>query len=112
MFEKCPDNPYIIVLSFYKNVILNLKETSVLSIQYLQLDSYILTNYFKDEKTKSYSLTNEPIYLMKYHLLKNVDEFLLIYDDYEDQNLGINNDITNEDGIILINERKLLNSNI
>ena len=49
---------------------------------------------------------------MKYHLLKNVDEFLLIYDDYEDQNLGINNDITNEDGIILINERKLLNSNI
>ena len=64
MFEKCPDNPYIIVLSFYKNVILNLKETSVLSIQYLQLDSYILTNYFKDEKTKAYLLTNEPINLI------------------------------------------------
>jgi len=50
MFEKCPDNPYIIALSFYKDVILNLKETSVLSIQYLHLDSYVLTNYFKDEK--------------------------------------------------------------
>ena len=39
MFEKCPDNPYIIALSFYKDVILNLKETSVLSIQYLHLYS-------------------------------------------------------------------------
>ena len=52
MFEKCHDNLYIIALSFYKDIILNLKEISALSIQYLQLDNYILTNYFKDEKQK------------------------------------------------------------
>ena len=78
-YDNEPNSSYVLALSFYKEIIKNLTENSALTIGYLQLDSYILTNYFIKNPMKCYSLSNEPLVLMKHHLLCSYDEFLLIY---------------------------------
>jgi len=110
-FEKISDNSYILALSFYKNIITNLKESSALTVGFSQLYGFVLTNYLIDEKTMTYSLTNEPLKLFKYHLLSNYDEFFLIYDHYLQNDSECDENIIRNDNIILINERKLFDSN-
>ena len=43
-FEKISDNSYILALSFYKNIITNLKESSALTVGFWQLYGFVLTN--------------------------------------------------------------------
>ena len=103
-----PSNSYLLALNFNKNIIQNLKENSALTIGYLQLDSYILTNYFIEDKMNSYSLSNEPLILMKYHLLINYDNFLFIYSE---SSSGANANQDNKNRVTSINERCLFDSN-
>ena len=52
-------------------------ESSRLFMGYLQLDSYILTNHLIKEE-KSYSLSIEPLFIIKNHLLQAYEGFFLI----------------------------------
>ena len=72
------NNSYYLALNFNKNVINSLREKSILSQGFLQLDGYILKNYCIEEGKKAYSLTNEPLVLMKQHLLSNYENFIFI----------------------------------
>ena len=102
-------NSYLLAIKFNKDVINNLTEISALTKGYIQIDSFILKNYFLEEIKKSYTFSNEPISLMKYHLLINYDNFIFI--NYKKQN---NNYITNAEydylnRITIINELGLFN---
>ena len=81
-FDEIEDEfSYKIAFNFNINVIKNLTETSALTQGFLQLDSYILTNYIlKNDNSyyKSYTLSNEPLVMMKNHLLSNYENFLFI----------------------------------
>ena len=81
-FDEIEDEfSYKIAFNFNINVIKNLTETSALTQGVLQLDSYILTNYIlKNDNSyyKSYTLSNEPLVMMKNHLLSNYENFLFI----------------------------------
>ena len=105
------NNSYALALLFNKNIIKNLKENSALTTGYLQLDSYILTNYFINEPNKIYSLSNEPLVLMKYHLLICYDEFLLIYNQPPKNGSKLHTFFNNKNRITLINERIIFDAN-
>ena len=110
-YKENTNNSYSLALLFNKNIIKNLKENSALTTGFLQLDSYILTNYFNNKPTKSYSLTNEPLVLMKYKLLISYDEFLLIYYQPSKKNSKIHASFDKKNRITLINERILFDAN-
>ena len=106
-----PENSYLLAYKFNIDIINNLTNKSALTKGYKQLDSFILKNYlivddqFKNEK--NYSFINEPISLMKYHLLINYENFLII-DKEEVKNKDkqrANQDCSNR--ITYINERDL-----
>ena len=65
-------NSYKLALNFNKNIINNLTESSALTQGFLQLDRFILKNYCINEDEKfSYTLSNEPLIMMKNHLLSS-----------------------------------------
>ena len=105
------NNSYALALLFNKNIIKNLKENSALTTGFLQLDSYILTNYFINKPMKTYSLSNEPLVLMKYHLLISYDDFLLIYYQPPKKNSKIHASFSTKNRITLINERIIFDAN-
>ena len=109
IFDNLDDNSsYKLALNFNINIIKNLTEKSALSQGFLQLDSYILKNYFIKE-SMSYSLCNEPLIMMKNHLLYNYEKFILII--YENPN-NLCNLKARQDGrnrITCINEKSLFN---
>ena len=76
------NNAYLLAYKFNIDVINNLTERSALTKGYKLLDSYILKNYLIDDDTirneKNFSLINEPLSLMKYHLLINYEKFIII----------------------------------
>ena len=109
METESSDNSYFLALSFNKNIIYNLKENSALTIGYIQLDSYIMTNYFIKDKYKTYSLSNEPIILMKYHLLLNYENFLFIYFESLPNGTNANSLFYKPNRITFINEGHLFN---
>ena len=63
------ENSYFIALNFNKEIIKNLTEKSKLTEEFIQLDVYILKNYFFKEANETYSLINESLIIMKQHLL-------------------------------------------
>ena len=113
-----PKNAYTLANEFNLNEINNLNEFSRLFLAYIQLDSYILYNHFKN--TKSYTFSMEPLYLTKLHLKSNYEEFFFTTRDksenYTYQALDEKITIINEknlfkkekydDGIIEITEDK------
>ena len=108
------NNSYLLAFKFNIDIIKNLNEKSALTRGYRQLDGYILQNYFiNDDKVradKTYSLLNEPISLMKYHLLINYENFIIINykNKYDNIKVKAMQDCSNR--ITFINEKILFNS--
>ena len=100
---------YKLAFNFNINIIKDLTEKSALTQGFLQLDSYILTNYFLDSTKKTYTLTNEPLIIMKNHLLSNYDNFLFIFyeNHYHDSIRKACQNIPNR--ITCINEKSIFN---
>ena len=74
--ENQDNDPYLLGYKFNIEELQNMDEFSRLFFAYLQLDSFILYNYFIEQSTYSFSL--EPLHIMKYHLIQNYDEFYFI----------------------------------
>ena len=105
------DNSYFLAFEFNKKVINNLTEESALTTGYIQINSYILNNYFLEESEKSYTFSNEPIPLMKYHLLMNYDNFIFINSKKPNKYFKINAEQDNLNRITFINELCLFGTN-
>ena len=71
------------------------------------MDSYILYNYSLN-KEKSYSLSIEPLFIVKHHLLENYDDFFFVEYYY---NKAFASHYLNE-RITVINEANLFNNDI
>ena len=69
-------SPYLVAYKFNVEEINNITESSRLFLAYLQMDSYILPNY-KINKQKSYSLSIEPLFVVRKHLLQGYENFFL-----------------------------------
>ena len=109
------NNAYLLAFKFNIDIINNLTEKSALTKGFKQLDSFILKNYIIFDESlrneKNFCLLNEPISLMKYHLLINYEKFLII-DNIElntNKKLRAYQDISNR--VTFINERYLFNCN-
>ena len=110
-----PDNSYLMAFKFNIDIIKNLTERSALTKGFKQLDSYILKNYnIKDDKTrneKNYSLINEPLSLMKYHLLINYENFIIIdYTNVYNDDKKVKALQDNSNRVTYINEKILFNT--
>ena len=104
--EKSP-----ILLAYKYNIeeIKNIMEISRLFIGYLQLDSYMLKNYLLNNHPASYSLSIEPLFIIKNHLLSGYENFILIEFSLEKHYAQSNRD----ERITIINSTKIFkNSNI
>ena len=67
-------SPYLMAYKYNIEEIQKTIESSRLFMGYLQLDSYILTNHLIKEE-KSYSLSIEPLFMIKNHLLQAYEGF-------------------------------------
>ena len=98
-----PNNPYNLANKFNIEEINNLNELSRLFLAYIQFDSFILFNYCINEFSYSFSLEN--LYMIKFHLKSNYEEFFFtsreISDKYTYQAV--------EEKITIINEKTLFN---
>ena len=74
---------------------------------FLQLDNFILKNYLTD--TLTYSLTIEPLILMKNHLLLDYENFLFINYEEPDISFEIKASQNSKNRITIINEKSLFN---
>ena len=105
-FSRLNNNsPYLLAKELNIKEIENLTEQSKFFLGYLQLDSYILTNYFF-KKEKSYSLSVEPFFILKKHLLNNYEDFFFI-DNNGDDNYARQ---TIDENLTIINEKKLFSN--
>ena len=77
-------SPYIMAKKFNLSEIENINEFSKLFSGYLQMDSYILYNYFDDVKSKSYSFSLEPIFITKNNLITNYEDFIISEENNDD----------------------------
>ena len=100
--ELSENSPYLVAKNFNIQEIVNMNEFSKLFLAYLQMDNYILTNLFYSNKS-SYSLSVEPLFILKHHLLETYKDFFLIEFDENDEFAShqIN------EGITVINEKNL-----
>ena len=76
-FELDNHSPYLVAYNFNVEEINNIKENSRLFMGYVQIDSYILTNHLL-QNNKSYSLSIEPLFIVRKHLLETYEGFFLI----------------------------------
>ena len=104
-------NSYYLALKFNRNIINRLTEKSLLTKGFLQLDGYILKNYFTKGEEVSYSLTNEPLILMKKHLLSNYENIVYIIYENPIGQLDRKASQDKKNNITLINEKTLFNIN-
>ena len=70
-------SPYLVAYNFNVDEINHIKENSRLFMGYIQIDSYILTNHLL-QNNKSYSLSIEPLFILRKHLLETYEGFFLI----------------------------------
>ncbi len=70
-------SPYLVAYNFNIDEINKINETSRLFMGYIQIDSYILVNHLIGN-SKSYSLSIEPLFMIKNHLLQSYEGFFLI----------------------------------
>ena len=96
-------SPYSLAYEFNLNEIRNIDEYSRLFLGYLQIDSYILNNYNISPKSRSYSFSIEPLFILKHHLLSKYEVFFLI--ERHDNDIMAWTDI--EMRITFINEENL-----
>ena len=107
--DNTDDNSYNLAYKFNIDVINNLTEKSALTQGFLQLDSYILKNYYLDEDM-TYSLSNEPIIMMKNHLLYNYENFILIINENSYKNSFKRAAQDKPNRITIINEKNLFDN--
>ena len=100
------NSPYVLASEFNKKEIKELEELSRYFAAYLQLDSFILKNYYIDEPSFSFSL--ELLFVMKYYLLSNYEDFIFTTTENSDEYAYMSelHDIT------VINEQNLFSKNI
>ena len=101
------DSPYLLAKDFNIKEITNINEKSRLFLAYLQMDSYILHNYSLN-KEKSYSLSIEPLFIVKHHLIENYDDFFFI-EYYSNKSFASH---YLKERITVINELNLFNNDI
>ncbi len=99
--EEKNDSAYLLAQKFILEEIDNLNEFSKLFQGYLQMDSYVLHN-FKINKS-SYSISIEPIFIVKQHLKSNYEGFFIL-EELNDNILGWTEPREN---ITIINEKYL-----
>ena len=106
--ELSQNSPYYLARELNKQEITNLKEFSRYFPAYLQLGSYIMFNYYKGEMSYTFSL--ELLFIMKYLLLSNYEDFAFTTSEKSDE-FSYNTEVEN---ITVINENnlfKLFNNN-
>ena len=105
-FSKLSKNsPYSLAKELNKQEIINMTEFSRFFPAYLQFDSYVSGNYFQKEESFSFSL--EPLFIMKYHLLSNYEDFIFTTKEVSDE-FAYQSEFEN---ITVINENNLFNYN-
>ena len=100
--EEKEDSAYLLAQNFIIEEIDNINEFSRLFIGYLQMDSIILYNYQISEN--SYSLSIEPLFIIKHHLKSNYEGFFLL-EETDDKILGWTE---KRENITIINEQYLI----
>ena len=95
------DSAYLLAHNFILQIIDNIQEFSKLFQDYLQMDSFILKNYKINEY--SYSLSIEPIFIVKHNLKSNYEGFFLL----EEINKNILGWSEPKENITIINEKYL-----
>lgn len=81
-------SPYLVAYQFNKEEINHISELSRLFMGYLQIDSYILTNILIDKNKNNHnccSLSLEPLFMLKHHLLQTYEGFFLIESEKENR---------------------------
>ena len=77
LLDSLPENNiYKLAFDYNKQIINNLKEQSELYFPFLQLDNYILFNYYVN--SNSYTLSMEPLTLTKNYLLSLYEPFIFV----------------------------------
>ena len=99
------DSPYVLAKELNKQEIIHLTEFSRYFVAYLQIDSYKMYNYYRNEESFTFSL--ELLFVMKYILLSNYEEF--IFTTIEKSNEYAYN--TSNENITVINEANLFPNN-
>lgn len=100
--EEKEDSAYLLAQNFIIEEIDNINEFSKLFIGYLQMDSIILYNYQIYEN--SYSLSIEPLFIIKHHLKSNYEGFFLL-EEIDDKILGWTE---KKENVTIINEQYLV----
>ena len=100
--KESNDSAYLLAQNFILEEIDNINESSKLFQGYLQMDSYIMHNY--NYNSSSYSLSIEPIFIVKHHLKSNYEGFFLL-EEVNDNILGWTEPFEN---VTIINEKYLL----
>ena len=95
------DTPYVLASEFNKNEIKHLNEFSRYFSAYLQLDSFILKNYYIDKQSFSFSL--ELLFVMKHYLLSFYEGFIFTSTEKSDQYAYM----SEQHDITVINEENL-----
>ena len=107
-FSKLDKNsPYLLAKDLNIKEIENLTEQSKLFLCYLQLDCFILKNYYFDKKI-CYSISLEPIFILKYNMISNYEDFFFI-DKFGDDDEFVYQSI--DENLTVINEKTLFNEN-
>ena len=71
-------SPYYSAYKFNLEEIENIDECCKFFLGYLQMDSYILANYNIKSGQSSYSFNIEPLFILKYHLRSNYEDFFVV----------------------------------
>ena len=105
--QNLPENsPFFLADKLNKEEIKNLTEFSRFFAAYLHIDSYIMYNYLKKEPSYTFSL--ELLFVMKFLLLSNYEDFIFTTNEISDS-LAYNADNEN---ITVINQNKMFKRNI
>ena len=95
-------SPYLAAYNFNIDEINKINEYSRLFMAYLQIDSYILSNFLLKD-SKSYSLSIIPLFIIRNHLLQTYEGFFLI----EDSNNNLYAQSITDEKITIINIKKI-----
>ena len=101
-FSKLSENsPYVLAKELNQKELNHLTEFSRFFCAYLQLDSYILYNYYKSAMSFSFSL--ELLFIMRHSLLSNYEDFIFITNERSDEYAYL----SDNESITVINSKSL-----
>ena len=100
------NSPYVLASEFNKSEIKHINEFSRYFTVYLQLDSFIVTNYYIDELSFTFSL--ELLFVMKHYLLSFYEDFIFTTTENSDEYAYM----SEQHNITVINERNIFSQEI